>query len=311
MAKQSTKSPRSKKPTTKRTTKKPATKKPTTKASANATAKSSKFKSLFVRPRNGGAKASSDVNLQKWNMWLAALYAMQGVVLLLIGKSISLPIHANFLAKDALLDKLGNGTLSSAVQHLFDLNIMYTVAVILFLLAFVHALAALWGRARFELAINARASTIRWWAVTIGMGGSLLLTALISGARDIVSLFVLAVLVILGVFAGRILELVNRDRTVLGNVLYRIHFVAFFAVWLAIAAYLVFAGVYDGNIPNYVYYLFLTSVILSFGLTSLLRLQQTSEGKWASYPYAERAYLATVFVLTSAIAWQVYAGLLA
>ncbi len=39
-------------------------------------------------------------------------------------------------------------------------------------------------------------------------------------------------------------------------------------------------------------------------------LQYKKVGKWADYPYGERAYIPLSFFAKSALAWQVFAGML-
>jgi hypothetical protein len=301
-----------------RATKKPATKKTASKKPAikSADVTGGRRVSLLSlrtrRSRTIGADVIDADSLRRWNKWLAVLYALQGIAIAVLSKSVFVAITALFLAKDSLLSKAdGSTVLSPASQHLFDVNPAYILAGTLGILAVLHAAAALWYRDRYETGLQTKVSGFRWLASTFALSGALGVVALICGVRDIVSLAIIVTLVVLGSTAGYALELLNRNKQQLSTLVYRVYAILFFAAWAIIAAYLLFGGIYDGNIPTYVYYLFVSTVLLSFVLTSIVRLFNAGKGNWANYHYGERAFLVTTFVLVSVIAWQVYAGLLA
>jgi hypothetical protein len=326
MAKETTTKKRATKTTKKparKTTAARATKKPAVKKVA-ASKKSAKKKTLasavrskrlsmpFKSRRAENTRSDVDsVSLNRLNKWLAFLYLIEGGLILLLSKTVLVSITATYLAKDALQSQAnGSSVLAPASQGLFDVNPAYLLAGTLFVLAIAHAAAALWYRGRYETGLQSSASGLRWVAGALGLGGALTVVALVCGVRDIVTLALFILLIVGSSVLGYILDLLSGDRQRLNALVYRLYALAFFVVWAVLGAYLLFSGIYDGNVPTYVYYLFASTVILSFVLTSYVRMQQVASGKWANYNYVERMVYLVSFVLVSAIAWQVYAGLL-
>lgn len=337
MVKQSTKSKAkstAKKPAakavkaTKKVTKAPVKK--TVKASAKAPIKKTTTKATtkktsrlaFLR-RNTSVKSTSAgaprtrrlpfVAPRNWNGWLAALYAAQGVAILIASKTFLVPVTLTYLAGDALASKAATSpVLSPAIQHLFDLNLAYALAGLLFVLAFVHAVVATVGRKAYNASVETTASSVRWVVSFLSVGGSLALVGLVIGIRDVVSLLALIAFVLLSTMAAFVVELLSRDKVgaIHKTFLYRLHFIGYFAPLVALAIYLVGASIYDGQLPVFTTWLFASTVVISFFLTNVLRMQLAAEGKWANYAYAERAYLLGAFVLVTSVVWQIFAGLL-
>jgi Heliorhodopsin len=340
MATQSTKSKA--KSTSKKTAAKAvkSTKKPTTKTTktAKAATKSAVKTKAVAKSKKPAAKKVADAQAAKkqkfaflkkrtvlksekvtkipsysWNGWLALLYAVQGAIILVASKTAaSVPITVSYLANDSLLSKVENDAVfSPAVQHLFDLDLSYAVAGLLFVLALAHAIAAL-RRRSYEAAVDTASSTFRWVTSFLALGGSVLLVAILVGVQDIVGLLLLTAFVATSSFVALLAERLVRDRSgvIHKTFLYRVHFAAYFVPIAALAVYLMASSMYDGTLPAYVNYLFASVVVLSFFLTSILRMQLAAEKKWSDYAYAEKAYLITAFVLVSATAWQIFASVL-
>ena len=248
-----------------------------------------------------------------WNTTLAVLYVAQAAAILIASKTVAVPITLTYLAGDALATKAsGLPEFSTALQHLFDLNIAYAVAGVLFALGVAHAVGATIARRQYESGIANTASSLRWVVSFLSVAGSFALVGLAIGVRDVVSVIALVAFVLISSLVAYVAELLARDKAgaIHKTFLYRIQFIAYFAPLVALAVYLVGSSVYDGQLPVYTNWLFAITVVVSFFLTSILRMQLAAENKWANYAYAERAYLLTAFVLTSSVAWQIFAGLL-
>ena len=136
----------------------------------------------------------------------------------------------------------------------------------------------------------------------------MVLLALLVGVRDIVTLGLIVVLTLLASLIGAAVE--SSAAVLAKGPLYSVGFVAYITTWVVLAAYLINAGLYNGDIPNFVYWLFVSALALTFVLTATLRAQQTGVGSLANYPVAERRYAVVAFILVTAVVWQVYAGML-
>jgi Heliorhodopsin len=271
----------------------------------------SKSKVAFLRRANP-TKANTGTKYS-WNGWLALLYAVQGAAILVFSKATEVvPITLSYLANDTLLSKAqDDNVFSPAVQNLFDLDLSYAVAGLLFVLAAVHAAAVL-RRRSYQTQVATTTSPFRWLTSFVAIAGVFMLVGITLGIRDVAGLLVIAGFALVSSVVALVAEELARDKSgiIHKTFLYRVHFGAYFAPVLLLAGYFAASSVYDGTTPVYVNYLFASTVVLSFALTSILRKQLAAENKWADYIYTEKAYLVTTFVLVSAVAWQIFAGVL-
>jgi hypothetical protein len=303
MAKQTTKTTAKKNTTKKAAPAKSAAKKPASAAAANRTKGVSK---LFSRntPRRNTSGDLTPATLLGWNKILALLYLVQGGLILLLSTTQHIPVFANYLAADPLATgtKLAGVT---AVEHLFDVNVAYLVAAICFVFAVAHALAGTVLKKRYQNALSAAGSSWRWGTYAVGFGGVMVLIALLCGVRDIASLILVFGLTLTASVAAGVAERVGTRGAV-----QTVGFLAYGLAWLALAVYLVNAAIYNGNVSGFVYWLFVSTLVLTFMLALTLRVQQLGRGQWANYLFAERRYLLLSFITVTAVVWQVFVGLL-
>ena len=101
--------------------------------------------------------------LNNWNLGLAFLFAIQGVVLLILSNAYSLPVTTNYLTADPLVSQnTGHTVLVTATQHFFDVNLVYLVVAFMFMAALVHLLAATTYRIKYEADITKGINHARW-----------------------------------------------------------------------------------------------------------------------------------------------------
>jgi apolipoprotein N-acyltransferase len=79
--------------------------------------------------------------------------------------------------------------------------------------------------------------------------------------------------------------------------------------WVGISIYLAGAGQY-GNVPSFVYGIFLTIAITFFTFAFNMIMQYRAKGRWADYLFGEKVYIILSLVAKTALAWQVFAGTL-
>lgn len=286
-----------------------------TKESKATVAKAPKKKAsaLFRRASNKSARTGSKLSaalMVSWQKWLAFLFAAQGVAILLLSDTALISVNGNYLAKDALASQGGEAVHVTALSRLFDVDVAYLLAGICFVFALASLLLATVYRASYEQALERGVNRFRWVTFSFGLGGLVLLLGLLAGVRDVAGLLALFVLTATVSMVGLGLELLSATQAQARSVVSGIGTIAWLTLWAVLALYFVYAGVFEGNVPNYVYYVATTMLVLSVALTSVLRKQQLGAGKWAEYVRAERAYTAISFVLVSAVTWQVFVGIL-
>lgn len=298
---------------TQSTKKKSTSKTKTTKAAKKAAVQknsSTKRLAVFRRRKSAATKQVTAASLRTWHKWLALLFAAQGVAILIISATQLIPVVANYLAIDTLASKGGETVRVPAVQHLFDANVAYLVAGICFVFALSSLLAVTLYRAVYEQGLQKGVNRFRWTTLSLGLGASVVLLGLLVGVQDIASLLLLFALVIVVHMSAFGLELLGSNNQQLRSAVSVAGTLAWLAVWVVLALYFVGAGLYDGSIPTYVYWLGASLLVLSSVLVSLFRKQQAGSGKWADYLRTERTFLAVNFVLITALTWQVFIGTL-
>jgi len=257
------------------------------------------------------AKKLTAATLYTWNKWLALLYAAQGVAILMAGATYSLPITTSFLTKDTFTSKAGETpVLAPAIRHLFDLNLVYVVAAFLFVAAIAHIIYATIYRDRYERELAVRVNRARWAGFGITGAVMVLVISVIVGIQDISLLVSLTGLILIASLSGLAIEVYSRG-TPRRRLPYVTAWIACALPWLAIGTFLLNANIYgSGNIPTYVYGIVISIFILFIGFALNTYYQYKSRGKWADYLYGERINSILLFIAASALAWQVFAGVL-
>lgn len=293
-----------------RMAKKTTSKKPKTVKSAKKTA----VKKTEIAAKAEAAKTPKKISLkrlQRWNILLALVLAGQALAITILGKTATLPITANLLNEDALASQAaGHRVLVAATRHLFDINMVVIVAVFLLISAVFHGLIATYAKSKYEQQVSHGVNKLRW--IDYGLSASVMLVAvaMISGVYDLASLMMIFVLVVLLHVFGYFLETqksaaVEARRNSLKGLL-----VAGGTVWLAIAIYVKAAVIYGVGLPRYVYYIDGSIFVITLGLAFNTYKSFKRTGRWSDYLYGEQAYMLLSMIAKSALAWQIYAGLL-
>jgi hypothetical protein len=298
---------------TTKTTKTAKAKKPVKAAAAKTkktATKSTKAVAAKVTDKKPAKKLTA-ATLYAWNKWLALFYVAQGVAILILSTTQSLPVFTSFLTKDTFVSKPDETpVLAPAVEHLFDVNMAYLVAATLFVAGLTHIMLATVYRRRYELELVAKVNRVRWAGFGVAAALSIVVVGLISGVYDISLLGMMAVSVIVGSLAGLAIEVYGRGVS-RRRLVYVMCWIAAVAPWAVVGAYLLGANVYgSGDIPAYVYGIYGSITVLLLGIALSMYFQFKKRGKWADYLYADRAFIILTFIALSALAWQVFAGLL-
>ena len=267
-----------------------------------ATKKSSTKKQ--TKPTDKNIPAS----LHPWNKYLALLYAMQGVVILILSVVKVFPVSTSFIGRDTLQTQAqGHVVLAAGMQHLFDINMVYLVAAFLFMAAIAHGLATTFLRSLYEQDLRQGINKIRWVEYSLSAGIMTLAISLLVGVQDLSTLLLLFGIVVVASLFGLVVETHKLEQRWLR---YSITAVAGLAPWIVIVIYLISNAVYGSSSPSYVYWMVGTVFILFAGFVANACLVNSKVGKWADYLYGERIFMILSFVVKTALAWQIFAGVL-
>ena len=243
--------------------------------------------------------------LRSANLTLAVLHAAQGAAILLLANDASLPVTLGVLDGPPATGDIRDETL-------FDVPMGPAVAGFLFLAALDHLLVASPGIVRwYERNLANGINPARWYEYFFSASLMVVLIAMLPGIRDAAAL--IAIFGVNGamILFGLAMERVNRpgDRVDWRPFLYGC--VAGTFPWLAIGLQLGFTQSETGDVPGFVFAIFVSLFILFFSFALNMALQYGKVGRWRSYLFGEAGYLVLSLTAKSALAWQVFQGALA
>ncbi len=250
-------------------------------------------------------------NLNKWNISLAIVHAIQGILVLVISKTVLLPVSTNYLTLDPLLSQGGQPVLAPATRNLFDINMAYIIAAFFFISAIAHLIVATVYKKKYEAGLKKGINKARWIEYSVSASTMMIAIALLSGVYDISSLIMIFALDFIMNMMGLAMELWNQNTKKTSWFSYAIGCVAGIVPWVVFAIYVWGANAFgSGNIPAFVYWIYL-SIFIFFNCFAInMYLQYKKIGKWSNYLYGERVYMILSLVAKTVLAWQVFAGIL-
>lgn len=250
-------------------------------------------------------------NLNKWNIVLAILHSIQGILIVILSRNASVSVSTSYLSVDPLLSSNGQPVLQPAFTNLFSVNLGYLVAAFFFMSAIAHLVSATVYHKTYEADLKKGINKVRWIEYAFSASTMMVAIAVLSGVYDISSLVMIFSLTAIMNLMGLVMELWNQKTKKVNWVSYLIGCFAGFVPWLVFVIYVWGANVYgSGNIPTFVYWIYL-SIFLFFNSFAInMYLQYKKKGKWADYLYGEKVYMILSLVAKSALAWQVFFGTL-
>jgi Heliorhodopsin len=278
--------------------------------------KSKKTKTSAVKPAKktvAKTKAPKKITMQslkKWNLAMAAIHFVQGVAILILSNSSSLPVTTNFLTLDTLASKSGSPVLVAASRHLFDINLAYLVAAFFFLSAAAHLIIATVYRKNYEKNLSTGINKARWFEYGISASVMMVAIAMLTGVYDLSSLLMIFGLIAIMNLMGLVMEVHNQTTKKTNWLSFIIGCKAGIIPWLVVAIYVLGARTYGSGVPGFVYWIYLSMFIFFSCFALNMYLQYKKVGKWADYLYGERVYMILSLVAKSLLAWQVFFGTL-
>lgn len=274
--------------------------------------KTAKPKAAAKATRKAATKTAKPDTLNRLNIFLGLALLVEAVAIVVLARTVNLPIVTNYLGTDALGSQAAGYTVwAPALKHLVDVNLAYIVALCVGVAGVFRLCVATKYRKTYEADLKQGINKSKRLEYIIGGGLLLLVLALVNGVYDLSSLIMLFALAeIFGLFA----MIVDRDKSVVvkqPRVAGKLNLLAALVPWLVLAIYLFGAQLYsDRSLPAYIYFLDGSIFFIAFIMSTIPVMQMRGKGKFADYLYAERAFLLLNFVLVSAFAWQIYFGAL-
>ena len=124
--------------------------------------------------------------LRRWNVVLAFLHALQGVLVVVLAKNVTFPINTSYLTLDTMSTGMdGSPSLVPAIHNVANINLAYLVAVFFFMSAIAHGLLASYLRDWYENNLTNHVNKMRWIEYSLSASTMMIGIALLSGIYDL------------------------------------------------------------------------------------------------------------------------------
>jgi hypothetical protein len=248
-----------------------------------------------------GVDAPALRSLRRWNLVLTVLHLAQAIAVLVLASDFVVSVTRS-------LPTGPPGTPPGSAERLFDVRIGAAVALFLALAAVDHLLTATLLRRTYDSDLRAGINRFRWVEYSVSATLMVVLIALYTGIDQITALIGIGGANVAMILFGWLQESANPPGRIATTMKpFWFGCAAGAAPWVAIGYNLIAAE----EVPGFVVGIFVSLFLFfnSFALNQWLQYRQV--GRWRSYAFGERAYLALSLVAKSALAWQIFAGSLA
>ena len=243
--------------------------------------------------------------LRRLNIAAAILHLVSLVGVLLLANDAKFPVNATYLTEAP-----GTGNFSDPI-HLFDVSVAWAIAAFLALSAIFHLIVSSpTFFPRYAAGLEQHRNTFRWVEYSLSSSLMIVLILQLNGAADYIALLgvfgVNACMILFGWLQERYTEPGNGDMLP-----FTFGCIAGAVPWIAVVINLLSPkGPADADPPGFVYGVVI-SIFLLFNCFALVQWKQyRAKGKWADYLYGERRYIVLSLVAKSALAWQIFGGML-
>ncbi len=241
--------------------------------------------------------------LRRYNLIAGVFHFLQAIAIVILANDFALPVSVNYL-----LDAPIPGARFESVT-LFEFPIAYGVAVFSLLSALAHFWIVGPGFGRYANDLANKRNIARWVEYAISSTLMIVLISLINAVWDVVALLAIAGVNISMILFGWLQE--KYEEPGKGGLLpFWFGCIAGIIPWLAMFL-LLFSPGSTNEAPGFVYGIVIT-LFLFFNSFALVQwLQYKEVGRWKDYLVGERTYITLSFIAKSALAWQIFAGVLA
>jgi len=243
--------------------------------------------------------------LRRFNLFMAALHFIQGLVMVLISSDLKVPVMTSYLKFNA-----ESQSLLPDLKVWFEVPLGPLVASFLFISSLAHLLISLpkindWYNQGLAKHIN----KMRWLEYSFSSSVMMVIISMLVGIYDVAALVPIFLVNASMILFGWMMELHNQATKKVDWTSFVFGCIAGIAPWIAVGLYLFSPGS-ESNPPTFVYWIFF-SIFVFFNVFAINQvLQYKKLGKWSDYLYGEKTYIVLSLVAKSLLAWQVFAGTL-
>jgi hypothetical protein len=243
--------------------------------------------------------------LQKFNLFMGFLHFAQGILILLLSKTFTLPISGSYLAFNK-----STQSLLPTNKFLFNLSLPILIAIFFFLSAAAHFIIATIYNKKYNENLSHGINKVRWIEYSLSASIMMVSIALLVGVYDAMSLVMIFILTAVMNLMGLVMEIHNQTTKKTNWLSFWIGCISGAIPWLVIAFYFWLGAVNGAKAPTFVYWIFVSIFIFFNCFAVNMVLQYKKIGAWKNYLYGERVYIILSLVAKSLLAWQVFVGTL-
>lgn len=243
--------------------------------------------------------------LRKFNLVMGCLHLVQGLMVLVLSRTFTLPITGNYLNFD-----VASQSLMPATKNLFDLSLPAIIAIFLFLSALAHFVIATVYNRKYDRDLLLGINRARWFEYSASASLMMVAISMLVGIYDAMSLLMVFALVLVMNMMGLVMEIHNQTTKKVSWLSFVIGCVAGAVPWIVVAFYMWMGAVNGSSAPSFVYWIFVSIFIFFNCFAVNMFLQYKKIGPWKDYIYGERVYIILSLVAKSLLAWQVFFGTL-
>lgn len=242
-------------------------------------------------------------SLRRYNLFAGIFHLVQAIAIIALANSFALPISVNYL-QDAPIP----GAKFESVL-LFEFPIALGVALFSIFSALAHFYIVGPGSARYANDLRHKRNFARWVEYAISSTIMIVLISLINGIWDVVAIVGLAGCNVAMILFGWLQE--KYEEPGKGGLLPFWFGCLVGAIPWIVLFWLLFSPGSTTEPPGFVYGIVI-SLFLLFNCFAIVQwLQYKEVGRFKDYLVGERLYVTLSFIAKSALAWQIFAGVLA
>ncbi len=240
--------------------------------------------------------------LRRSNVIAGVFHLIQAIAILAMANSFALPVTAHYLQ-----DAPRPGARFATIE-LFSFPMAYGVAAFSLLSALAHGWIATWGFRRYIDDLAHKRNIARWIEYALSSTLMIVLIAMLNSVWDVVALLALAGVNVSMILFGWLQE--RYEEPGRGSLLpFWFGCIAGSVPWIAFFFLLVAPG-NTAEPPGFVYAIVFSLFVFFNGFALVQWLQYRQVGRFADYLAGERLYIVLSFVAKTALAWQIFGGVL-
>ena len=241
--------------------------------------------------------------LRRYNLIAGVFHLIQSIAIIALSNNFALPVSVKYLL-DAPIP-----TADFESVHLFDFPIGIGVALFSLLSAIAHFWIVGPGFRKYGEDLSNQRNIARWVEYAISSTLMIILISLINAVWDVVALLAIAGVNVSMILFGWLQE--KYEEPGKGSLLpFWFGCIAGIVPWLGMF-WLLFSPGSSAEAPGFVYGVVFSLFAFFNSFAVVQWLQYKKVGRFSDYLVGERAYITLSFIAKSALAWQIFAGVLA